>query len=406
MTCHDDFTHSSKPPLTLSSMSSLSLPDALLESILEQLVTGGFSALPDAIRVLMNAAMRVERQQHLGAGEHERSDTRTGYANGYKPKTVQTRVGEVTFSVPQVRGGGFYPSSLEKGLRSERALKLALAEMYVQGVSTRKVAAITEELCGCSVSSTQVSRAAAELDDVLSAWRERPLGVCPHIYLDARYEKVRQSGKVLDAAVLVAVGVDEQGRRQVLGVSVSLSEQEVHWRDFLKSLLVRGLSGVQLIISDSHAGLKAARQAVFGSVPWQRCQFHLQQNAQSYIPKQEMKAEVAAGIRAIFNAEDRTEAESLLKRAVTKYEKSAPKLSAWMEENLHEGLMVFSFPTEHRRFIRTTNGLERLNQEIRRRTRVARLFPNEASCLRLVSAVLMEISEEWQTGKIYLSRTN
>ena len=397
MTCQDDSTFPSKPPLPLT------LPEPLLESLLEQLVVGGFAALPDAIRILMNAAMRAERQQHLGAKEHERTESRSGYANGFKPKTLKTRVGEVTLSVPQVRDGGFYPQSLEKGLRSERALKLALAEMYVQGVSTRKVAAITEELCGFSISSTQVSRAAAELDEVLSSWRERPLGICPYVYLDARYEKVRQGGRVLDAAVLIAVGIDLDGRRQILGVSVSLSEQEVHWRAFLKSLVERGLSGVRLIVSDDHCGLKAARQAVFGSIAWQRCQFHLQQNASAYVPKQEMKNEVAQAIRSIFNAQDLSEAQELLGRAVSKYQKSAPRLSAWLDQDLGEGLTVFSFPAEHRRFIRTTNGLERVNQEIRRRTRVARLFPNEASCLRLVSAVLMEISEEWQTGKLYLT---
>src|SRR5687767_714830 len=397
MTCQDDSTFPSKPPLPFT------LPEPLLESLLEQLVIGGFAALPDAMRILMNAAMRAERQQHLGAKEHERTESRSGYANGFKPKTLKTRVGELTLSVPQVRDGGFYPQSLEKGLRSERALKLALAEMYVQGVSTRKVAAITEELCGFSISSTQVSRAAQELDEVLSSWRERPLSICPYVYLDARYEKVRQGGRVLDAAVLIAVGIDLDGRRQVLGVSVSLSEQEVHWRAFLKSLQERGLSGVRLIVSDDHSGLKAARQAVFGSIPWQRCQFHLQQNASAYVPKQEMKKEVAGTIRSIFNAQDLTEAQELLSRAVSKYQKSAPRLSAWLDQDLGEGLTVFSFPAEHRRLIRTTNGLERVNQEIRRRTRVARLFPNEASCLRLVSAVLMEISEEWQTGKHYLT---
>jgi putative transposase len=404
MTCLDNSTLPLESPLPFSS----SLPEGLLESILEQMVSGGFAALPDAMRVLMNAAMRAERQQFLGAAEHERSESRTGYANGYKPKSVQTRMGRIDLAVPQVREsqqGGFYPSSLEKGLRSERALKLALAEMYVQGVSTRKVAAITEQLCGCSVSSSQVSRAAAELDSVLQAWRERPLGATPYLYLDARYEKVRQDARVQDAAVLIAAGVDESGHRQVLGVSVSLSEHEVHWRDFLKSLLARGLTGVRLIISDSHSGLRAARRAVFGGTPWQRCQFHLQQNARSYVPRAEMKQEAARDIRAIFNAQDRAEAEALLKKAVEKYRQSAPKLSAWMEENLPEGLTVFSeaFPAEHRRFLRTTNGLERVNQEIRRRTRVARLFPNEDSCLRLVSAVLMEISEEWQTTKVYLT---
>src|SRR5687767_1077215 len=347
--------------------------------------------------------MLLERQQFLNAEPYERTPQRRDYANGFKAKRLQTRVGELDLRVPQVRSSEFYPSALERGTRSERALKLALAEMYVQGVSTRKVAAITEELCGFSISSTQVSRAAAELDEVLSSWRERPLGICPYLYLDARYEKVRQGGRVLDAAVLIAVGIDLDGRRQVLGVSVSLSEQEVHWRAFLKSLVVRGLSGVRLVVSDDHSGLKAARQAVFGSIPWQRCQFHLQQNASAYVPRQEMKKEVAQAIRSIFNAQDLPEAQELLGRAVSKYQKSAPKLAAWLDQDLMEGLTVFSFPAEHRRLIRTTNGLERVNQEIRRRTRVARLFPNEASCLRLVSAVLMEISEEWQTGKHYLT---
>lgn len=266
-----------------------SLPEGVLEHVCAQ----GLDGIGEAIRIVVNAAMRSEREAHLNAGPYERHPGRAGHANGYKPKTVQTRVGEVTFDVPQVREGGFYPKALEKGLRSERALKLALAEMYVQGVSTRKVAKITEELCGVEVTSTQVSRAAAELDEVLSVWRSRPLGVCPYLFLDARYEKVRRNGSVRPTAVLIAVGVCEDGHRQVLGVSVSLSEQEVHWRDFLFSLTERGLSGVQLVVSDNHAGLKAARMAVLGGVPWQRCQFHLQQNAQHYVPRQEMKPEAA-----------------------------------------------------------------------------------------------------------------
>lgn len=376
-----------------------SLPEGILEQICEE----GLDGIGEAIRIVVNAAMQAERERHVNAGLYERHAGRVAHANGYKPKTVQTRVGEVTFAVPQVREGGFYPQALEKGLRSERALKLALAEMYVQGVSTRKVARITEELCGVEVTSTQVSRAAAELDSALSAWRDRPLGTSVYLFLDARYEKVRRNGSVQDAAVLVAVGVDNSGYRQVLGVSVSLSEHEVHWRDFLLSLAERGLSGVQLVISDDHAGLQAARTAVLGGLPWQRCQFHLQQNAQAYVPRVEMKPEVARDIRAIFNATNRSEADQILKTYVAKYEKLAPRLAAWMEENLHEGLTVFDFPEAHRRVIRTTNGLERLNQEIRRRTRVARLFPNEGSLLRLASAVLMEISDDWETDKRYVN---
>ena len=375
-------------------------PDCTLpEGMLEQIADGGFDALPEAIRLLINAAMLLERQQFIGAKPYERSAERQAQANGFKDKTLQTRFGALTLAVPQVREGGFYPHSLDKGVRSERALKLALAEMYVQGVSTRKVAAITEQLGGVEVSSTQVSRAAAELDAVLTAWRTRPLGVYPYVYLDARYEKVRQDGQVRDAAVVLASGVDAAGKRAVLGVSVALSEQEVHWRTFLQSLVERGLRGVQLIISDAHGGLQAARRVVFGGVPWQRCQFHLQQNAQAYVPKQELKAEVAAAIRAIFQAPSLHEAKRLLGDAVQRYRVVAPKLATWMEENLPEGLIMFAFPEAHWRLIRTTNGLERLHQEIRRRTRVARLFPNEVSCLRLVTAVVMEISEEWETGK-------
>jgi len=361
----------------------------------------GLEAVPEMLRVLINQVMQAERSNYLQAGEYERTEDRKGHANGYKPKTVRTRMGEITFAVPQVREGGFYPSALEKGLRSERALVATLAEMYVQGVSTRKVKAITEELCGIEVSSMQVSRATAQLDEVLQEWRERPLDEITYLFVDARYEKVRQAGQVRDAAVLVASGITPQGERQVLGVSVSLSEHEAHWKAFLKGLKDRGLNGIKLVISDDHTGLGAARRAVFGSVPWQRCQFHLQQNAGAYVPKKHMRFEVAADIRSMFNAPDRKIAEEYLQAAIQKYAVSAPRLSAWLEDNLSEGFSVFDFPLEHRRTIRTTNSLERVNKEIRRRTRVVGVFPNEASCLRLVSAILMEISEEWQIGKRY-----
>ena len=380
------------------------------EEIMEQICEQGFDALPELIRIVLNAAMYIERQKHIGAGPYERTPERQGHANGFKPKTVATRMGKITMAIPQVRDCDFYPSSLEKGIRSERALKLALAEMYVQGVSTRKVAAITEQMCGFAVSSSQVSKATAELDEQLQAWRERPLGRMKYLYLDAGYEKVRQDGQIRNSAVLLAVGVNEDGHREVLGVSVSLGEHEVHWRNFLQSLVSRGLSGVELITSDDHSGLKSARRAVFGGVPWQRCQCdaiakaqsHLQRNAQAYVPRKSMKGDVASDIRSVFNAPDRQEADALLKKTVAKYAQDAPRLATWMEENLPEGLTVFAFPQKHRRLIRTTNGLERLNREIRRRTRVASLFPNEASCLRLVTAVLMEISEDWQTGKRYI----
>ena len=241
------------------------------------------------------------------------------------------------------------------------------------------------------------------MDEQLTQWRNSPLGESIYLYLDARYEKVRQDGQVRDTAVLIAVGVDPEGHRKVLGVSASLSEQEVHWRTFMESLVKRGLRGVQLIISDDHAGLNAARKAVFGGVPWQRCQFHLQQNAQAYVPHKEMQLEVAEALRTVFNAPDRPTAERYLADAVKKYEKSASRLATWMELNVPEGLTCFSFPAAHRRSIRTSNPVERLNREVKRRTRVVGIFPNEASCLRLVSAILLEISDEWEAGRIYLS---
>jgi putative transposase len=288
-------------------------------------------------------------------------------------------------------------------VRSERALKLALAEMYVQGVSTRKVLAITEQLCGFAVTSAQVSRATALLDEELAAWRERPIGEIPYLILDARYEKVRQGGSVVDCAVLIAVGVTPQGRRTIRGASVSLSEAEVHWRVFLGSLRRRGLHGVRLVISDDHVGLKAARQAELTGVAWQRCRFHLQQNAAAYVPKVAMRREVARALRTIFNSPDGQEAQRRLEATATAYRKTAPRLADWLESSLPERLTIFDFPEPHRRHLRTTNLLENLNREVRRRTRVATLFPNEASLLRLVSAVLVEISDGWETERIYLT---
>jgi len=371
--------------------------------VVELLAENGFDGMAQAIEILMNEAMKLERSDVLHAAPYQRTDARRGYANGYKPKTVRSRLGSLELQVPQARGVEFYPSTLERGERSERALKLAVAEMYVQGVSTRKVAAITQELCGLDISSSQVSRAAAALDEELDAWRNRPLGEMPYLILDARYEKVRCAGSVISCAVLVAIGITPEGKRSVIGVSVSLTEAEVHWRDFIASLQDRGLHGVQLIVSDNHAGIKAARKARFSGVPWQRCQFHLQQNAMQYVPKIAMRKNVATDLRAVFDAPDRNEAQRQLDIAVKKYAKSAPKVSAWMEANIPEGLTVFRLPAAHRRRLRTTNMLERVNKEIKRRTRVATLFPNEASLLRLTSAVLVEITEEWETGKRYLN---
>jgi transposase-like protein len=374
---------------------------------MELLTREGFAGCPQALQILLNEAMKAERSAALGAGPHERTPERRGYANGYKDKTVATRLGSLALQVPQVRGEvEFYPSALERGVRSERALKLAVAEMYVQGVSTRRVTEVMQKLCGgLEISSGQVSRVAQLLDEELSTWRRRPLGEVPYLVLDARYEKVRHGGAVVSCAVLIAVGIDLLGHRSVLGVSVSLSEAEVHWRDFLQSLQDRGLYGVQYVVSDDHAGLRAALAARLSGVKWQRCQFHLQQNAQQYVPRVALRREVAADLRDVFEAGDRPEAERRLKRVAQKYRQTAPKLAQWIEENVPEGLTVLELPEGHRKRLRTTNMLENLNKQVKRRTSVAGLFPNEASALRLVTAVLMETSEEWETGKVYLTMT-
>lgn len=377
--------------------------DTIFDQAMELLIENGFDEVAIPIGIMMNAAMKIERSRFLKAAPYERTQQREGYANGFKDKTVRTRVGSIHLKVPQTRDCDFYPSSLERGLRSERALKLALADMYVQGVSTRKVAKITETLCGFEVSSAEVSRASQELDEQLDMWRKRQLEAYSYVYLDARYENIRTGGIVTGCAVLIAIGVSESGHREVLGVSVALSEAEVHWRDFISSLKDRGLHGVKLFISDAHEGLKAARTAVFPTVPWQRCQFHLQQNAGSYIPRKSMKKPVAARIRGVFNAPDDTEALRLLQLFIDDYTKTAPELAAWAEKAIPEGLVVFQMPEEHRLRIRTSNMLERLNREVNRRTSVVGIFPNIKSCLRLVTAITMEKSDEWATGKIYLN---
>ena len=376
----------------------------LLNNVLQLFTEQGLPGFAEGIRLLVDEAMRLERNQVLQAQPYERTTTRQGHANGFKPKTVATRMGAITFAVPQVRGGiEFYPSALEKGLRSEQALKLALAEMYIQGVSTRKVSAILEKLCGLEISSTQVSQCSARLDTELTTWRNRPLGIFPYVILDARYEKVRLEGRVLDCAVLIALGISPEGKRTILGVSAALSEAEIHWRSFLTTLQKRGLHGIQLLISDAHAGLSQARTTVFPSIPWQRCQFHLQQNAQAFVTRLDHRATVAADIRNVLDSLDRPTADRRLKELVQRYAATMPKLANWLEENLPQGLTVLSFPCVHHRRLRTSNGLERVNQELRRRTRVIRLFPNEASLLRLVSALLVELSEDWETEYLYLN---
>lgn len=369
-----------------------------IEAVLEQLMTDGPQAMAEIFATMMNIAMRTEREQFLGADHYQRAAGRQGYANGFKPKTIDTKAGTLTLEIPKTAGTPepFYPQSLERGRRSCRAVMLAAAEMYVLGVSTRHVEKVMAEFGLHGLSSTQVSRASKLLDDDLDAWRRRPLGQVRYLFLDARYEKTREQGVSDDVAVLTAIGVEPDGRRRILGVSIARSEAEVHWRTFLESLVTRGLNAVEFITSDDHAGLKAARRAVFPAARWQRCQFHLAQNAVQHAPNLTIRKRIGAELRAVWNAPDLAAAEAELKRLVASYQKSSPGLAAWLEANVPDGLAVFTLPEPHRRRLRTSNPIERgIQQELKRRTVKIRVFPNEASLLRLVTAVLVDIDADW-----------
>lgn len=372
-------------------------------SILNMLVEQGPDAILELFRVMMNEAMKTERSGYLKALPYERSEQREDYANGFKARSIKTGMGKVELNIPQTRESGFYPKSLEAGTRSEKALKLALAEMYVQGVSTRKVSKILEALCGLEISSSQVSKAAECLDEAVQAFRTRRLCVMSVVWLDAQYQKIRKDGHVIDRAILIAVGLNEKGQREILGIATTSSEAEINWREFLESLAARGLTGTKLIISDDHAGLRKARQAVFPAIPWQRCIFHMAQNAQNRVPKNDMRKEIADAMKRIYGQETIEQARAMAKKTVEQYRKRASDFSAWLEANYEDGFAFYAFKQESWRKIRTSNCLERLNKEIRRRTRVVGIFPNDASCIRLVGAMLMEQNDEWTDGKIYLN---
>jgi transposase-like protein len=384
--------------------------DTLQDQILKILFAEGLGeGLSNIAQILMNAAMLIERENHIGVGPYQRGVERNGHANGFKPRTFQTAVGALQLAVPQVRDSDtpFRTSLLEKGSRSDRALKSAIATLYVQGVSTRRVTKIMEELCGFEVSSGQVSNLNKQLDEEFAKWRARALLEIRYLILDATYYKVRIDGTVRDCATLKAIGIRrDDGKRMILGVSCALSEAEVHWREFLIALKERGIGIPDLIISDAHAGLKAALRAACNSSPWQRCQFHLQQNAGHLVTKQDLKSLIATQIAAIFNAESRPHAEERLRVFLQAWRDKQPKLVAWAEENIPEGFAVFDLPEAYRRKLRTSNACETLNSQIKRRTRVVGLFPSEESLERLVTAVLVEISEAWESGKSYLKPEN
>lgn len=375
----------------------------LINDILENFAQAGMNQLKETLEKLFNELMIAEREDFVNASFYERTENRKDYCNGFKNKKLLTRVGELNLRVPQVRSSEFYPSCLEKGDQTEKALKLALAEAYVQGVSTRRVKHLTEELCGKEISSTQVSRFATILDEEVLKFKNRPLGKYRYVYFDAQYEKVRYEGSVRSLAVLKAVGVNTDGIREILGVSCDLSEAEVHWRHFMEGLIQRGLCGVELVISDSHKGLQNALKAVFPSVKWQRCLFHLAQNAAAQAPSASMREITCAAVKEIYLAVDKTEAEVRMRKIVNEYQDKAHKFCNWLEEHFVEGLTFYDFPKDHWVKIRTSNVLERVNLEQRRRTRVVGLFPSISSCERLVTTIAMQIHEEWAVNGKYLS---
>ena len=348
--------------------------------------------------------LEAEMTHHIGAAPYERTERRTGQRNGYKRRTLRTRVGTLDLLVPQDREGTFSTRLFSRYQRNEKALVLALMEMYVEGVSTRKVKEVTEELCGTSFSKSLVSSLAGSLDSELEAWRKRRLEAqaYPYLFVDARYEKVRVDRKVVNQGVLVVSGVRDDGFREILGVELADTESEATYQELFRSLKRRGLSGVVLVVSDDHEGLKAAIARHFQGASHQRCQVHYARNLLGMVGSARRK-ELGADLRAIFAAPDRKQALTIASSVAEKWRKKGnEKVTEHIEEHIEECLSCLAFPESHRRRIRTTNGLERLNQEIKRRTRVVRIFPNKESCLRLVTALAIEQSEEWLTGRRYL----
>jgi len=360
--------------------------------------------LREIVERVVQELLEAEMTEHVGAAPYERSVARSGQRNGHKPRTLRTRVGTLNLAVPQDREGTFSTRLFARYQRNEKALVLALMEMYVEGVSTRKVKDITEALCGTSFSKSLVSSLAGRLDAELDAWRNRRLETAayPYLFVDARYEKARVDGRVVSQGVLVAAAVRElDGLREILAVEVADTESEATYQQLLRALKARGLKGVELVVSDEHAGLKAAVARHFQGASWQRCQVHYARNLLGMVGAARRK-DLAEGLRGVFAAASRESALLFAEELADRWRPSHPKVSEHLEEHVEECLACLSFPASHRRRIRTTNGLERFNQELRRRTRVVRIFPNPEACLRLVSALAIEQSEEWLTGRRYL----
>jgi putative transposase len=376
----------------------------LAEEVAQGILLDNPDFLKEIVERVLQELLEAEMTEHVGAAPYERTTERKGHRNGHKPRTLRTRVGTLNLLVPQDREGTFSTQLFSRYQRNEKALVLALMEMYVEGISTRKVKDVTEELCGTSFSKSLVSQLAGRLDAELEAWRSRPLEAegYPYLFVDARYEKVRVDRRVVNQGVLIVSGVRDDGFREILGVEVADTESEATYQELFRSLKRRGLSGVELVISDDHEGLKAAIVRHFQGASHQRCQVHYARNLLGMVGAAKRK-ELAADLRAIFAAPDRKQALTIASSVAEKWrKKDNEKVAEHIEEHIEECLTCLAFPESHRRRIRTTNGLERLNQEIKRRTRVVRIFPNKESCLRLVTALAVEQSEEWITGRRYL----
>jgi putative transposase len=359
--------------------------------------------LTPVVQEAVQAILELEMQECVGAGKYERTEERVGYRSGYYRRRLVTRVGTLVLRVPQDRAGHFSTQVFEQYQRSEKALVGALAQMYVQGVSTRKVAAITQELCGHEFSASSISAITQRLDEQLEQFSQRPLKEAfPYLVLDARYERVREGGVIVSRAILIALGIDWEGRRQVLAVEYANRESQSSWRDFLLRLTQRGLQGVLFVVGDEHPGLKAAVREVLPQAWWQRCYVHFLRNALDYLPRK-ADDDCLQELRWMYERRNVEEARRDLKLWLEKWATKYPKLCAWVESNIEETWTFYRLPVSHHKHFKSTNLLERFNQEIKRRTLVVRIFPDEASCLRLVRAIAAEQHEEWLEGSRYVN---
>jgi transposase-like protein len=376
---------------------------ALAELVRKAEVEPDVDVLREGVRVLSQALLELEVAQHLGAAKHERTPERTGQRNGYRERDWDTRVGTLELRVPRVRDGSFFPSLLEPRKRAERALVAVVREAYVQGVSTRRVDDLVKALGLDGISKSQVSALCQELDAEVERFRTRKLeGPYPYCWLDATFLKVRDGGRVVSMAVVIAVGVNAEGQREILGLDVGPSEDGAFWLAFLRSLVARGLSGVQLVTSDAHEGLKGAIGAVLQGASWQRCRTHFMRNALALVPKSAQQM-VAATIRTVFVQPDAASARETWRKVAEGFRSRWPKLAQLLEEAEAEVLAYLSFPQEHWRQVWSNNPQERLNKEVKRRTDVVGIFPNDRAVVRLVGAVLAEQHDEWCVARRYFS---